>query len=48
MVEGDGDRLHLKAPTRFHADYVMTHHMTRLIHALRSEGVESPSLTITA
>ncbi|MEM9250335.1 MAG: DnaA N-terminal domain-containing protein [Pseudomonadota bacterium] len=34
---GQGDAMHLTAPSRFHADYVRTHFRTRLLAALAPE-----------
>lgn len=46
--EGQGGGLDLLAPTRFHADYLATHHYNRLLDALMREGLGRPALTISA
>lgn len=46
--EAQGGGLDLLAPTRFHADYLATHHFARLLDALMREGLARPALTISA
>jgi hypothetical protein len=42
------DHVHLIAPTRFHANFVTTHHGPRLLAAFRREGLAKGGLLVTA
>lgn len=48
LREGQGGAMAVIAPSRFHANFVSTHYLGRLITAMRMEGIAAASMTVTA